>query len=291
MTGLALLMLIALATGCSSGQSTAPASVDDSSPGSGGAPLVPSDVTAIPTQPAAEPNPLSAFRLTDEDKDFVYETWQLGMQSCMGDLGFQYDPVNPDDLPADPTIASDSEDVALYGYDFPPGSDEMFQTANDDRIADDPAYKSAFLGPDGSSGCRGNAQTRAFGEGGDFGNIDSIIAEAYGAALEQAGASDALPALNQKWAACMAKDGHSFDTPGAALAEYNGGATTPLEINTRVADLACQAETTYELTFSQIVNDYAKKWMDANPGSLQQWTTAKDAYLADLRTYRSEQSG
>ncbi|HEY6615278.1 MAG TPA: hypothetical protein VIZ32_12195 [Vicinamibacterales bacterium] len=89
----------------------------------------------------------------------------------------------------------------------------------------------------------------------------------------------------------MREQGYDIDSIGSALSQYVGGTTSELEVKTRVADLECQATVEYELRFSQIINEYARQWMDNNPGTLQEWTAAKEAYMADLTAYHEELTG
>ncbi len=240
-----------------------------------------------PNDAPAEVSPLAAYRLSDEQKEFVYETWQVGMAACMRERGFVYDPVRLSDVP-DPTIPATADAAQQYGYDFPPGSDEPFHTTNDDRIAADDAYRTALLGNDGTPGCSTKTQRQVNDEEGAFGPLDSQVGEAVSSALDQAAATEEYRALNNDWSACMSVEGFDYSEPSEPLAQYQGGDTTSVEITTRIVDLACQTSVHFDQRLNQLANGFATEWINANLGVLQAWTTERDSYFASLRDYREQ---
>src|SRR4051794_869222 len=135
---------------------------------------------SIPVQPPRDPSPIVRLRLSEDDKRLVYETWQLGMSACMAQMGFDFVPVEYDLVNPEIAAPTSGPEVALYGYDLPPGSDAIVVTSNDDQVRTNDAYRSAFLGddPDQAGGCRAVAYDRSYDETSEFALLDRQVGEA-----------------------------------------------------------------------------------------------------------------
>lgn len=297
--GPALFLAIVLIAGCSAGpssqsetssQSDDAASAPDNAAGSRPSPPPSAASPGLTITPQAPPvaNPLDSFRLTDEEKDLIYETWQLGIAKCMRDAGFEYVPVQADDFPPEPSLATEPDLVLRYGYGIPSSDGPAPGASNDKQIEENAAFRVALIGEDGESGCRSSEQRRAFGDDTEFGPVDGQIAEGVASVLNEVMASDAYANLNDEWSDCMRNQGYSYPSPGDAIGPFADPEVSPGEVETRVADLNCQAAVDYDFGVSEIMAQISQAWIDANIGLTTAWTSARDSYLADVQSYRAE---
>jgi len=245
----------------------------------------------IATQPPRPSSPLSEYRLSDEQREFVYETWQLGMQSCMAAQGYDFIPASYDDAKASDSVAmaTDSAGVTLYGYGLPPGSDVLVRTPNDERAESEPAYRAALIGneDDNSDGCRDVAYAHAFDESGLFSKLDHQVGQAGVDISVGVETTTEFQNLESSWSACMNAAGFQFRSPREPLSEYAGGGIDAGEVATRVADLNCQAAVEYEATIGELENAAELSWMEANQELLVQLSAAREQYLSDVETYKN----
>lgn len=245
----------------------------------------------VPEQAPRVPSPLAAYRLSEDQNALVYETWQLGMRACMTTQGFDFVVTRYADVSETVRPPTTASDVARYGYDLPPGSHVMFRTTNDQQVEDDSSYRRAFLGDDvddSTGGCRGSAYVETF-EAGHFHTLDKMIEGAMVDASIIAYASDQYKALTLEWSDCMTHAGFDYRAPDEPASRFVGQAISAEEVATRIADLSCQAEVSFERRVSEMENSAALDWIAENQQLLEDAEAARRELVDHIEGYRQQQ--
>ena len=252
-------------------------------------PLIGEPLGRIVSQPEPEPSPFDQLRLSPDETAFVYDTWQLSLRACMAGKGFEFVASKYSDVDVSTAVspAVTADQVAKYGYEPPPEATKIVHTSNDQQMATNPAFVAAMDGPDGTSGCWADEQARIYGDDDTFVTLDALLIQTKSDLAVEAEQSDVYEALDASWSDCMSQAGFQFSKPGEALAKYVDGSVTSGETTARVADLNCQAAVSYEHSVSTMQNSLATKWLDSNPGVLEQIGPAKKAYLARISGIRA----
>lgn len=235
------------------------------------------------------PSPLDDLRLSEGDKERLYETWQSAMAACMRAKGFEIDIASYDATagsrsmirtPIEPSV------VAQYGYHLPPDAAQPDPMGPNERRAEqDPAFMEALFGTDDSSrdGCRGEQFDRVYDEGGDFWQLDQQIGNAQVELSIALDASTKVQELDAAWSACMSARGFDYEAPDRPASLFAGEPTiTPPEIATRQADIDCQLETRYVEATSGWLADDVQTWLDTNSQTVNEYLSLKDDYLRNL---------
>lgn len=242
------------------------------------------------------PSPLDQIRLSDDDQERIYETWQIGMSQCIADLGFDMVTV-PYSATAssrmEVTTPIDPDVIAQYGYDQPPDPNELPPMGpNEHRAENDPAFRAALIGDssDPSDGCRGIWSDRTYDENSELAQLSTQLGQVQADLLIELENSTIMLDLDNAWSECMARNGLHFETPVDAEGRYVSNyppEVTPEEVLTRQADIACQIETGYVQKSYQWVHDRVTQWLDENAQIVDHYLKLKNEHLRHLVDVRA----
>lgn len=270
-------------------------------------------MSAEPTIASSEPGPLEELvglgGSADSAQDFVAdEAWREGLTAqCMGDLGFDYEPIITDQdslVFSEGPLFGTREYVEAYGYGVwnpprdPGGSvSSTFTDPNVDRVeamseAERTAYDLALkgestpMGDDGAiyyagGGCS-DASTMPVND--DTRYLLSIREEAV-RFLDDLLNDPAFSDVNAAWASCMSEAGYQERSPIAAryrvmdqhATETDGGEIAPEntarveeEVRIATADLDCQEDTGWQEKRTAIDHRLQQEYVDDHQAELDE---------------------
>lgn len=244
------------------------------------------DVIAAFTEP---PSSLDELRLSDQDQELIYETWQESMADCMKQRGFDM-VVMPYAATAGSRLAINvpvlEDDIAAFGYHVLPAASTRPDLPNERRMQVDAPFRDALTGgsdEDDSSGCIDTSRSETYDDTGEFTLLDQQLGLAQVELETQTLESKEISSLNARWAACMQSDGLEYATPSEPLNVFAVAASvTPLEIETRRRDVACQTELDYVQSKHQFLETLVTSWIDDHAHEIERYKGAKKDYLRHI---------
>gem|GEM_PF-5218022 len=235
-------------------------------------------------QPPRAPSILDDLRLSDDEERFVYETWQTIAQRCMAQAGFDYFIAPFETVNAAPRLPATIDEVRAHGYspiepELPPAAREVVS-----QVESDTQYRAAFVGDedDPTDGCRDAALLVTDPVDGEYQQLDATVERAK---IEVIASLESLPeyvALDESWARCMTEQGYFLSKPADALTKFVGVQLTQEQVDTRLADLNCQAAVAYEQTLGLLELDASERWIAENQGVVDAVKSAKAGYVDRL---------
>lgn len=228
---------------------------------------------------AADPL-LDQFVLLPEQDALIFETVQILVSKCMVEKGFEYEPVIYDPrVYAQTQTPVTEEDIRRYGYSpipVPPGP----VSPNVARMTDEPGYRDTL------SQCDTPAYDRVYPPDGRHAAVSRILEIAESDVIRYTLESREHTDLVSEWATCMRNLGFDYSYPDEPVGEFSGAPMSPLQIETRRADVGCRHEISFEQRVRAIENRFAEEWIEANPTVAQEALEARDELLravGDLR--------
>lgn len=278
-----LLLLVFLATACTTSRSAPPTVTK--------APFIPAVVitsavvTTIPRIDDATSLvlPLDAYRLSGEQHVRYLQALAILVNRCLQPFGFTH-PVPAAEADTSGLARSrrygitNAADAQRYGYHFPPADHAAVRStpgppvtpdmllvwtgSRDGIAAHGPAQggQSYHGRPIPVGGCAGEA-ARQLGLDPAIGVGDAQVSALDSDLFGQTQQDTRVIAVFQAWSACMA--GAGYDTPNplqiGSLADIKAPSTSPAEIRTAVADIACKHETNLVGVWSAVDAAYQKE--------------------------------
>ncbi|MGK2887134.1 MAG: hypothetical protein ACSLE8_20590 [Rhodococcus sp. (in: high G+C Gram-positive bacteria)] len=239
------------------------------------------------------PSPLDDQRLSEGDKERLYEGWQSAMAACMRAKGFEIDIASYDATagsrsvirtPIEPSV------VAQYGYHLPPGAEQPDPMGpNERRAAGSCVHGGAVRHrPLVSRRLQGRAVRSRVRRRRKLLAVGSADRQRAGGAVDRARRVDQSAGTRRCGRSCMSARGFEYEAPDRPASLFAGEpAVTATEIATRQADIDCQLETRYVETTSGWLADDVQAWLDANAQTVNEYLSLKDDYLRNLAEIRS----
>jgi len=171
------------------------------------------------------------------------------------------------------------------------------EAASDQALLGDPTRRVTLSLPSGqrftvpTTGCIAESRARLFGTALDAGRVFYLPQDAYVTLYDRIVADPAMEAATRRWAACMARRGHRYTTPGlardAVAAAYRvqgrTGAAQEFDRRVAVADGECTLDARRPQTFDQIGRRHAARLPDGQRRELNSVAGLQDAALRYAR--------
>lgn len=238
----------------------------------------------LAAQPPRAPSILDDLRLSDDEERFVYETWQTIAQRCMAQAGFDYFIAPFETVNAAPRLPATIDEVRTHGYspiepDLPPPAREVVA-----QVESDTQYRAAFVGDedDPTDGCRDAALLVTDPVDGEYQRLDATVESAKIEVIASLESLSEYVALDESWARCMEEQGYVLAKPADALSKFVGVQLTQEQVDTRLADLNCQAAVAYEQTLGLLELGASERWIAENQGVVDAIEAAKARYIDRL---------
>ena len=243
------------------------------------------DVIAAFTEP---PSSLDELRLSDQDQELIYETWQESMADCMKQRGFDM-VVMPYAATAGSRLAINvpvlEDDIAAFGYHVLPAASTQPDLPNERRMQVDAPFRDALTGgsDEDASGCIDISRSETYEDTGEFTLLDQQLGLAQVELETQTLESEEMSSLNARWAACMQSNGLEYATPSEPLNVFAVATiVTPLEIETRRRDVACQLELDYVQSKHRLLEMLVTSWIDDHAQEIEHYKGLKTDYMRHI---------
>ncbi len=293
--------------GCSQNgsSSTVPSGLDEPAATATGptAPSVSTDAQAVPTsvngdtvlsdrdvinaftEPASS---LDQLRLSDQDQELIYETWQESMAVCMEQRGFDM-VVMPYSATAGSRLAISvavlEADIAAFGYHRLPEASAQPDLPNERRMQVDIPFRDALTGgsdEDNAVGCIEISRRETYDDG-EFTQLDQQLGLAQVDLETRVLESAEMKNLDARWAACMQSSGYAYANPSEPLNRFAvATSVTSLEVETRRRDVSCQLDLDYVQSRHQLLETLVTSWIDDHAQEIDHYTNVKADYLRNI---------
>lgn len=248
------------------------------------------DIGEIPQLPTRPASPIEMYRLQPREAEYVYSIRQQAMQSCMNEQGFEFTPATLSEVESDPVLAIEPDDVVRYGYGIVPGTETAFASPNVAQMNENDQYRRALIGDedDPLDGCVGFAETTVSDRGDEYYRLDNLLLEAELESIAEGQASTDWLDLAAEWSRCMNEQGYSYSDPFQPIGELVGAPVTERTVDTRIADIRCQAETQWVARSAEIEYARVTDWLEQNPQLLEDIGRARTEFISAVEQAAAE---
>jgi len=248
------------------------------------------DVITAFTEPASS---LDQLRLSDQDQELIYETWQELMADCMEQRGFDM-VVMPYAATAGSRLAINvpvlEADIAAFGYHLLPAASTQPDLPNERRMQVDIPFRDALTGgsdEDNADGCIDISRRETYDDDGEFTQLDQQLGQAQADLETRILESEEMNNLDARWAACMRSAGYEYANPSEPLNRFAvATSVTPLEVETRRRDVACQLDLDYVQSKHQLLEALVTSWIDDHAQEIDHYNSLKTDYMRNITEVR-----